>query len=267
MTIGAEGYVSIVELIIYVPALIAAIIVCSRHGLHRASGWVFTVLLCIIRITGAICQLLTYNTPSEGLLQATIILDSIGLSPLLFATLGVISRFADWINYRGTEVFTTKQFRFVQLLITLGLILSVVGGTSASVSADGQVMVPGTSKAGISLYIVAFVGLTIFLVVSSGYRNAVPSQERRSPIAVAIAWPFILTRLVYSALGIFLNNSTFSIIGGEVALHVALAIVEEFLVVIDYLILGFSLRKLEPEERGGLANRAWKERRGFLSRS
>lgn len=167
----------------------------------------------------------------------------------------------DWINFRGTELFSTKQFRFVQVLITVGLILSIVGGTSGSSSNNGQVTVPGTSKAGIILYLVAFVGLTFFLLVSSSYRNTVPTQERRSAVAVAIAWPFILTRLIYSVLAVFLHNSTFSIIGGSVAVHVALAVVEEFLVVIDYLILGFSLRRLEPEQQGTLANRAWKGRR------
>ncbi|KAI0967309.1 hypothetical protein F4678DRAFT_465560 [Xylaria arbuscula] len=261
MAIGAEGYVSIVELIIYIPALIAAIMVCSRHGVHRASGWVYSVILCVVRIAGAVCQLLTYNNQSEGLLKATIIIDSIGISPLLLATLGVVSRFVDWINSRGEELFSTKQFRFVQLFITLGLILSIAGGSGGSSSEDNQVMVSDTSKAAIALYIIGFAGLTYFLLISSGYRNTVPTQERRSPIAVAIAWPFILTRLVYSVLAVTLHNSTFSIVGGSVGVRVALAVVEEFLVITDYLILGFSLRKLEPEQQGALANRAWKERR------
>jgi hypothetical protein len=92
MGIGTSGIVSIVELIVYIPALIAAIFVCSRHGLHRASGWIYTVILCVVRIAGAVCQLLTYSNQSEGLLKATVIIDSIGISPLLLATLGVISR-------------------------------------------------------------------------------------------------------------------------------------------------------------------------------
>ncbi|KAI1289057.1 hypothetical protein F5Y03DRAFT_388881 [Xylaria venustula] len=243
MATGAEGYVSIVELIVYIPALIAAVIVCSRHGVHRASGWVYTVILCVVRIAGAVCQLLTYHNQSEGLLKATLIIDSIDISPLLLTIL----------------LFSTKQFRFVQLLITLGLILSIAGGSGGSSSDDGQLTVSDTSKAAIALFIIGFVGLTYFLLVSSGYRNMVPTQERRSPVAVAIDWPFILTRFVYSVLAVALHNSTFPIVGGSVGVHVALAVVEEFLVVIDYLILGFSLRKLEPEQQGVLANRTWKE--------
>ncbi|KAH8646788.1 hypothetical protein BX600DRAFT_518813 [Xylariales sp. PMI_506] len=260
MAIDAYGYVSIAELIVYVPALIAAIVVCSRHGIHRASGWVYTVILCVVRIAGAVCQLLTYHDQSEGLLKATVIIDSIGLSPLLLATLGVISRYVDWINSKGIEVFNIKQFRLVQLLITLGLILSIAGGSSGS-SSDGQVTVSTTAQAGIILYIVAFLGLTFFLVTSNRYKNVVPAQEARSPLAVALAWPLILVRLVYSVLAIFLHNSTFSVIGGNVAVHACMAVLEEVLVVIDYLILGFSLHKLEPEQRGELANRVWKERR------
>lgn len=92
MVLGPQGYVSIVELIVYIPALVTAIIVTSRHGFHRASGWIYTVILCVVRIAGAICQLLSYTDHSDGLLKATLIIDSIGLSPLLLATLGVLSR-------------------------------------------------------------------------------------------------------------------------------------------------------------------------------
>lgn len=92
MGLVSQDYVSIVELIIYIPALIAAIIVTARHGFHRASGWIYTVVLCAVRIAGAICQLLTHTDHSEGLLTASIVIDSIGISPLLLATLGVLSR-------------------------------------------------------------------------------------------------------------------------------------------------------------------------------
>jgi hypothetical protein len=92
MTLSAGGYVSIAELIVYIPALIAALVVTSRHGLHRASGWIYTIILCGVRIGGAVCQLLTYHDSSTGLLKAVIIMDSIGISPLLLATLGILSR-------------------------------------------------------------------------------------------------------------------------------------------------------------------------------
>lgn len=92
MALGSAGYVSIVELIIYVPCLVLAVLVCLRHGWRRSGGWFYTFVLCLVRIIGAICQLITYTSPSKGLYQAVFTIDSIGLSPLLLATMGVINR-------------------------------------------------------------------------------------------------------------------------------------------------------------------------------
>jgi hypothetical protein len=92
MALTAAGYVSIVELVVYFPALFAAAFITKRHGFHRASGWIYTVILCLVRIIGACCQLASYSNHSSGLITATLIIDSIGISPLLLATLGVLSR-------------------------------------------------------------------------------------------------------------------------------------------------------------------------------
>jgi hypothetical protein len=86
------GGVSIAELIVYLPAIVVSAIVCKRHGFSRSSGWLFTLILCLVRIVGACCQLATYKSESIGLLEAVVIIDSIGISPLLLATLGLLSR-------------------------------------------------------------------------------------------------------------------------------------------------------------------------------
>lgn len=103
--------------------------------------------------------------------------------------------------------------------------------------------------------------MVFFLFHSSSYRHLVPKQERRIPVAVALAIPFITVRLAYSVLAVFLHDHLFSVVGGSVAVRVGMATVEEFIVVIDYLVLGFSLKKLEIGEQGELATRQWKERR------
>ena len=92
MKFNAQGGISVLELIIYFPSIVAAVFVCSRHGFNRSSGWIFTLILCLIRIIGACCQLATYHDQSQGLLEAALILDFVGLSPLLLATTGLLSR-------------------------------------------------------------------------------------------------------------------------------------------------------------------------------
>lgn len=92
MNFNARGGISILELFLYLPSFFIAIYICYRHGFGRSSGWIYTLVLCIVRIIGACCQLATYHGQSQGLFEATIILDSVGLSPLLLATLGLLSR-------------------------------------------------------------------------------------------------------------------------------------------------------------------------------
>ena len=92
MKFNSRGYVSIAELVVYFPSLIIAVIICSRHGFSRSSGWIYTLVLCLIRIIGACCQIATYHDQSTGLLETAFILDSVGISPLLLATLGLLSR-------------------------------------------------------------------------------------------------------------------------------------------------------------------------------
>lgn len=91
MHFDGRGGISILELCIYLPLSIIAVIVCKRHGFGRSSGWIFTLLLCVIRVLGACCQLATYQHPSRGLFEVVLILSSVGLSPLLLATLGLLT--------------------------------------------------------------------------------------------------------------------------------------------------------------------------------
>lgn len=92
MRLDSRANVSIFELVIYSPLLVAASFLYKRHGFRRSYCWVYILLLCIIRITGSACNLVTYNAPYTSLYQAVFILDSIVISPLLFATLGLLTR-------------------------------------------------------------------------------------------------------------------------------------------------------------------------------
>lgn len=147
----------------------------------------------------------------------------------------------------------------MQVVITVGVILSVVGGTSSTYT-DGHVEIATTSKVGIILCIVAFVGITLIWVLSIPYRTCVPTRERWGPVAVAVAWPLIAVRLLYSALASFLHNHTFSVVNGSVAVRAGMATAEEWVVVILYICLGLYLYKLNDNSKG-IAGRPWKGKR------
>jgi hypothetical protein len=130
------------------------------------------------------------------------------------------------------------------------LILSIAGGTSSTAEPDGTVKVATTSKVGIALLIVAYVGLILIYVASLGRVYAVPHKERRSSLAIMIALPFILVRLIYSVCAVFLHNSLFNRVTGSVAVLVAMSVVEEFVVVAIYILLGLVLGPLEESAQG-----------------
>ena len=253
---NSAGGVSVFELLIYFPALIVAAIVCSRHGFGRASGWVFTLILCLVRIIGACCQLATYSGESTGLIEAIIILESVGISPLLLATLGLLSRAVDSAGPNSGH-FKAIHFRLLQLLITIGLILAIVGGTN-STSSTGVYTPQPTRMAGDGLYLVAF-GARSFvgLVTLSSLSNA-PAEDRRLVWAVLAALPFIIVRIIYSLITVFTSNSQFSLLTGSVIIHVFMAILEEMAVVVIYLAVGWLTPALPASAKGPVASRAWK---------
>jgi len=257
MKFNSEGGVSVFELLIYFPSLVVAAIVCSRHGFGRSSGWIFTLILCLVRIVGACCQLATYSSLTKGLLEAVVILDSIGISPLLLATLGLLSRGADSTSTTSKGGFGAIGFRLLQLLITVSLILCIAGGTS-STSSTGAYTPQTTTKVGVILYLLAFLALCFIAATTMRKLSNAPKDEKRLVWAVLIALPLILVRIIYSILSVFHHDHDFNLITGSVAIHVVMAILEEMAVVIIYLVVGWMAEALAPADRGPISSRPWK---------
>lgn len=83
---------SIAELAIYPPILIANIFVLIRHGLNRQSGWIFLAIFCIIRIIGASFGVAYAINGSINDLIWSAILGSVGISAFLMSTAGLLQR-------------------------------------------------------------------------------------------------------------------------------------------------------------------------------
>jgi hypothetical protein len=136
--------------------------------------------------------------------------------------------------------FSTVYLRVIQLGITIALILSIVGGTS-SISSTGVYTVQTTSKAGILLYIVCYLALGLMALLTLRNTSYLASGETRIMWAVFIAMPLLLVRLIYSLLVIFDHNRRFSLISGSALIHALMAVVEEMLIILIYLGVGWTL--------------------------
>lgn len=91
--ISPSESLSIAELAIYPVILLANIFVLVRHGLNRQSGWIFLAIFCLIRIIGAGFGVAAGKKPDDvNDIEWSAILGSIGISPLLLATMGLLKR-------------------------------------------------------------------------------------------------------------------------------------------------------------------------------
>jgi hypothetical protein len=87
-----EG-IAIAEICVYVPVFILTVIVIFRHGFRRQAGWMYLAIFCVIRIAGAGFTISeTQNPINKTDIEWAAILDSVGLSPLLLATIGLLKR-------------------------------------------------------------------------------------------------------------------------------------------------------------------------------
>lgn len=85
--------IAIAELVVYIPIALLTLLVIFRHGFHKQLGWIYLSIFSGIRIAGAIMEILSTKNPNnENDREWAIILQSVGLSPLLLATLGLLKR-------------------------------------------------------------------------------------------------------------------------------------------------------------------------------
>jgi len=168
----------------------------------------------------------------------------------------------EWINASmQSPKINSKLFRILQLIIGISLILGILGVTSPqSQAADGTFIPPTISKVGIVLSIVVLIAITTIFILSLPHGTAVPSPERPLRVHIPIALVAIAIRLLYSALCIFVHDSTFSLFNGSIAADVLMAIVEEFFVVIITLVLGLKLGRVNVEVEGEIVSLNQKSR-------
>lgn len=250
MTIAYRNGVEIGELIVYIPSLFLSTLLAFRQGFGRSSGWYFLIVFCLARVIGSCMSLAAISSPSVSLFTGSLILQNVGLSPLILTTLGLLSRVLEIIN-RNTHTFVQPRLlKLVELLMLVSLILGIVGGTNASHSytTTGK-WIPGTeSKISEILSIVAFMSLLIITILTSFSISHAENGEKRILLAVALALPFLSVRLLYSVLSTFVTHSSqFNSFTGSVTILLCMATLEEVVIVALYLAIGLTLKVLSGD--------------------
>lgn len=163
----------------------------------------------------------------------------------------------DSIKDNSTFPLSAIHFRLIQLLITIGLILSIVGGSN-SINSDGTFKVQTISKVAIIIFIVAYVALALTALLASSKLHHAESGEKRLLLAVILALPFIIVRLVYSTLAALTDFHEFNLLTGSVAIFAVMAVAMEFAVILIYLVTGWKTNAIDASQRGPIMSRPWK---------
>ena len=163
---------------------------------------------------------------------------------------------------------TALRIRLLEMLhlpIMLALILAVVGGTRIS-SSDSSKHSSGESfvKAGAIIFLISFIAIVAFAVLTMTDSRNLPQGERRILYIVLASLPLLAVRLLYSLLVDFANNNTFSIVNGNPTVQLCMAIIEEFIVTVLFLVAGLVAPTLNNlmQEAGDVPMNTFNGRKG-----
>jgi uncharacterized membrane protein YoaK (UPF0700 family) len=84
--------VAVAQIVCFTVYFICAIILCSRHGWNRSSGFLILITFSLLRLIGASFQLATINYPSRSVYGGALICEAIGISPLTVLNIGILGR-------------------------------------------------------------------------------------------------------------------------------------------------------------------------------
>ncbi|ERS96984.1 uncharacterized protein SPSK_02673 [Sporothrix schenckii 1099-18] len=268
MALTIYNDISIVQLVFFLPSLFIAGTLCYRHGIRRSAGWIYLVILSLMRIIGASMELATIASPDNvSLATGASILQTIGLSPLILMLLGLVTRtYTALPEHKRPSIPNAQILRLMQLVVIVGLILSIVGGTDMSSQVQDAVSkgqpisytIPSLTKAGIALMIVGYVLVLLSSLILTTCLSSIVDGEKRLLMAVLVALPFVFVRLLYSILSAFDSSSAnFHQFGGSTnAGYVVLGMctIMEIISAIIFEVVGMTLPYVPHNERGALLN-------------
>ncbi|PMD24639.1 hypothetical protein NA56DRAFT_594944 [Hyaloscypha hepaticicola] len=258
MVSTAQG-IAYSELVVYIPVFLLTAIIIFRHGFQKQLGWIYLTIFCVIQIAGAIFEIKREQSPTNKTdIEWAEILQSVGLSPLLMASLGLLKRVTDEVSNHvrsmnnsflptsGIANIVTKRatansrrsriIQIAQLLTMIALILCIAGGIDEAGSklSEGQKL----TKIGIAIFAVIYVLLFALSVITMKDVGNAPREEKRIYMVVLIALPLIAVRLLWSILSAFGQSSDFSLNSPKPLIQLFMATVEEFIVVVCYTTVG-----------------------------
>ncbi|KAM5361819.1 hypothetical protein ACJZ2D_012849 [Fusarium nematophilum] len=238
------------KLAVYIILAQPALYCLFKHGKTGFLGWFYVQLFCVLRIvTGGI------GLHSSNSSTGSIILSSIGLSPLLLAASGVLHEARRATNprlNRKLDIFLEIQYHVLVGVAMVLIILAVINLQQG----DSIETMKALLKVASALIALAWTLLVIWALWSLGKVNGsrqnppIPSMRGGKLLlyGVFLAVPLIAIRLAYAIafLQLKVSDPTSGFLTSK-AIEVCLNVVPEMLVTAILLCVGVKTRSLKHE--------------------
>ena len=150
--------------------------------------------------------------------------------------------------YTNRGVFTSdagqrlrpKFLNLVAIICFIGLILGIVGVSTAD---DNESTYHANTivKASMAIFLAVFVVIlliTVWLLLQLRYTLKV--FQKKLFLDITLSSPFLLIRLVYSAISDYTDNSRFAILQGDPTIYLCMDVLEEIIAMVLTMALGMS---------------------------
>ncbi|KAF7158711.1 hypothetical protein CNMCM5623_003875 [Aspergillus felis] len=194
-------------------------------------------VLAQLRIASS-AMVIAVSNPSESVWTAEIILQSVGLSPLLFEVSLVLLRSGQAGRSGPGNTRYPKHLRFLlhgfRFPVIISLVCAVLGETMD---------IPACRDIGSGVFVFTFafvVGLVSWVAIA--YRTVLPRNGHRGVMLVLATLPFLAVRIAYFLLGEY-GSEEFNAVTGKEGIKVGMSLLME---VIATVLLLLSRGTMEP---------------------
>ncbi|KAH9836535.1 uncharacterized protein C8Q71DRAFT_857768 [Rhodofomes roseus] len=202
--LNPRGDIAVGQIVAYLPVLAVAGFLVARHGISRKSGWIFLVIVSLVRIVGGATEVASQQNPSDvTLATVSSTLTSAGVSPLLLATIGFLTTVCE--NTLSEDALIGTGLRLLSLLYTLALAIIIFGGVKMGNAKSQSELNTGTTLRHVGAVVMAVLFVAMFLLHLVCWSNISRiTKARRTLLAgISAALPFLLVRIAYTVLSAF----------------------------------------------------------------
>ncbi|KAE8337781.1 hypothetical protein BDV24DRAFT_166915 [Aspergillus arachidicola] len=229
MAVTSHQALGIVIIIFFFPALFVAVWVCRCHGYGKQLGWLYLVLLCLVRVVGSALRITSEINHETGISTAADVLASVGVMTLLLGMLELIDCFESMLGFKPVH---QRVWTFLQLAQYAALILYAVGMGMGRTD---------LSEAATIIVAVTFIVQVAICAILSRYMHRSACNSRLLLVAI-ISIPFLAVRVAYGIATAFVpSDSAFNRGVTAVVISAFLQYLMEFAAAILFLYAGVVL--------------------------